>query len=67
MEKEKRRKLRISANWFILIDNLPYKRSFSMPYLRCLTPVDAEYVMREIHEGIYSNLLEAQALAYKLI
>ena len=44
-----------------------YKRGFSRLYLRCLGPEEADYVMREVHEGIYGNHLRSQLLAYKLI
>jgi hypothetical protein len=29
-----------------------YKRSFSLPYLRCLRPSEADYVLREVDEWI---------------
>ena len=45
-------KLRIRAARYILIDDVLYKKSFSLPYLRCLGPEEAQYALREIHEGI---------------
>ena len=53
--KEAARKLKVQATRFVQIKNVLYKRSFSLPYLRCLGPEEADYVMREIHEGIYEN------------
>uniref|UniRef100_A0A2N9F6A6 RNase H type-1 domain-containing protein n=1 Tax=Fagus sylvatica TaxID=28930 RepID=A0A2N9F6A6_FAGSY len=44
-----------------------YKRGFSLPYLRCLAPDEAKYVMREIHEGICGNHLGARALQKKIV
>ncbi|GKV21529.1 hypothetical protein SLEP1_g31504 [Rubroshorea leprosula] len=41
------------AAHFTLINNQLYKRAASMPLLRCLTPYEAEYAVREIHEGNY--------------
>ena len=32
-----------------------YKRGFSCPFLRCLSPEEVDYVMREVHEGINGN------------
>ena len=43
--------------WFILIKDVLYKRGFSCPYLRCLGHEEADYFMREVHEGIYENHL----------
>ncbi|GLU14098.1 hypothetical protein SLE2022_306870 [Rubroshorea leprosula] len=41
------------AAHFTLLDNQLYKRAASMPILRCLTPYEAEYAVREVHEGNY--------------
>ena len=36
-------------------------------YLRCLSPEEADYVMREVHEGIYGNHSGSRSLVCKLI
>ena len=36
--KDEARKLRVRAARYVLIDEVLYKRGFSQPYLRCLTP-----------------------------
>ena len=51
----------------MLIRDVLYKRGFSRLYLRCLSHDEADYVMREVHEGICGNHLEAWSLAHKLI
>ena len=53
--KEAARKLKVQATRFVLIKDVLYKKGFSRPYLRCLSPEEANYVMREVHEGIYKN------------
>ena len=35
--------------------------------MRCLVPEEAEYVMREVHEGIYGNHSRVRSLVHKLI
>ncbi|KAF1856864.1 hypothetical protein Lal_00001586 [Lupinus albus] len=40
-----------------------YKRSFSLPYLRCLRPSEADYVLREVNEWICGNHLGGRSLA----
>ena len=50
--KEALRKLKVQVTRFILIKDILYKRGFSHSYLRCLNPEEADYVMREVHEGI---------------
>ena len=53
--KKAARKLKVQATRFVLIKDILYKRGFSRPYLRCLGLDEADYVMREVHEGIYGN------------
>jgi len=65
--REATRKLKVQAAQFILIKDVLYKRDFSYPYLRCLGPEEAYYVMREVHKGIYRNHSGSRLLAYKLI
>ena len=49
-EKEEAQKLRIRVDKFILMDEVLYKRGFSQPYLRCLTPNESNYIMKDFHE-----------------
>ena len=44
-----------------------YKRGFFTPILKCIAGKDTEYVLREVHEGIYANQIEARALAGKVL
>ena len=39
---------------------------FSRPHLRCLSPEEANYVIREVHEGVCGNHSGARSLAHKL-
>ena len=66
-DKEAARKLKVQATRFILIKDVLYKKGFSRPYLRCLIPEEADYVMREVHEGICGNHFESWSLVHKLI
>ncbi|XP_050290054.1 uncharacterized protein LOC126728235 [Quercus robur] len=66
-EKGAARKLKVQASRFVLIKDVLYKRGFSQPYLRCFGHEEANYVMREIHEGIYGNHLGARSLVHKMI
>ena len=61
------RKVKVQASRFVLIKGVLYKRGFSRPYLRCLCHEEADYVMREVHEGICGNHSGAQSLVHKLI
>ncbi|GKV37609.1 hypothetical protein SLEP1_g45619 [Rubroshorea leprosula] len=52
---------------FTLLDNQLYKRAASMPLLRCLTPYEAEYAVREVHEGVCGTHIGGKILARKLL
>ncbi|XP_073138220.1 uncharacterized protein [Henckelia pumila] len=64
-QQDQARKLMVRAARFTLIDGELYKRGYSQPYLKCLAPAQANYVLREIHEGICGNHLGEKALAGK--
>lgn len=57
--KEEARKLRYRTSHYVLIDNTLYRWGHSLPLLRCLNYEEADYVLRDIHEGICSNHLQA--------
>ena len=65
--REVARKLKVQAARFILMKDVLYKRGFSHPYLRCLGPKEVDYVMREVHEGIYGNHSRSRSLVHKLL
>ena len=65
--REVARKLKVQATQFILMEDVLYKRGFSRPYLRCFGLEEADYVMREIHEGICGNHSRSRSLAHKLL
>nr|GFA13634.1 reverse transcriptase domain-containing protein [Tanacetum cinerariifolium] len=50
-DEKEARKLRLKARQYELMEGVLYKRSFLTPWLRCVGPLQAEYVMKEIHEG----------------
>ena len=65
--KDAARKLKVQASRFVLLEDVLYKSGFSRSYLRCLSHDEADYIMREVHEGIYGNHSGARLLVHKLI
>ncbi|XP_058111328.1 uncharacterized protein LOC131254356 [Magnolia sinica] len=59
--------LKIRAAQYIILDGVLYKKGYSQPYLKCLRPEEADYVIREIHEGICGNHSGDRALALKIL
>ena len=60
-------KLKMKVARYILIDDILYKKSFSLPYLRCLGQDEAEYALREIHKGNCDQHLGGQSMAHKTL
>ncbi|KAK3026574.1 hypothetical protein RJ639_041160 [Escallonia herrerae] len=51
---------------FALVDGVLYKKSFSLPYLKCLTSKEADYALQEVHEvaiDYFTKWTEAEPLA----
>ncbi|KAI3448680.1 hypothetical protein Pfo_005345 [Paulownia fortunei] len=46
---------------------LRMRAEYSQPYLKCLTPSKANYILKKIHEGIYGNHLGDKALAVEVL
>ncbi|GJT78834.1 hypothetical protein Tco_1045559 [Tanacetum coccineum] len=53
-DRKEASKLHIKARQYELKEGTLYRRSFLKTWLRCLGPLQASYVIREIHEGLCS-------------
>ena len=65
--KDEARKLRDRSARYILLNDTLYKRGFSQPYLRCLSPDEVNYVLREVYEGACGNHSGTRSLIHKVI
>ena len=65
--KDEARKLKVRAARYFLMEEVLYKIGFSQPYLRCLAPDEANYVLREVHEGACENHSRARSFIHKVI
>jgi len=52
---------------FVLIGDDLYRRGYTRPLLKCLTPDQASYVVRELHEGICGTHSGAQTMVAKVL
>ncbi|GKV10869.1 hypothetical protein SLEP1_g22179 [Rubroshorea leprosula] len=66
-DRQEAMKLRKKASRYTLVDGVLYKRSFSLPLLRCLSPYEVEYALREVHEGVCGSHVGARTLAHKVL
>lgn len=60
-------RLRYKSASYIILQGVHYKRGFTTPYLMFLDYEEADYMMREIHEGICGNHSGGRTLAHKFI
>ncbi|XP_073049552.1 uncharacterized protein [Primulina eburnea] len=61
------RKLKTRCSRYVMIGEVLYRTSFAGPLHRCLSYQEADYVLREVHEGCCGNHLGAYALARKVL
>ncbi|GAV76643.1 RVT_3 domain-containing protein, partial [Cephalotus follicularis] len=66
-DPEEARRLVYRSNCYQFKEGILYKRSFSFPWLRCLTPSEGDYALREVHEGVCENHAEGKNLSNKLL
>ncbi|KAL0294165.1 UNVERIFIED_CONTAM: hypothetical protein Sradi_6900600 [Sesamum radiatum] len=66
-DRKEARTIRTRATRFTMIRGELYKRGFSQPYLKCLDPERAEYVLNEIHEESCGNHSGGRSLAGKIL
>nr|GEW99275.1 reverse transcriptase domain-containing protein [Tanacetum cinerariifolium] len=66
-DNKEARKLHLKARQYKLREGVLYRRSFLTPWLRCVGPLQADYVMREIHEGSCSMHAGPRSVVAKAI
>ncbi|XP_059669052.1 uncharacterized protein LOC132314174 [Cornus florida] len=66
-QKPEARKLRLTAVKYAIINNQLYRKSFSGPYLKCLSPTEALVVLKQIHDGDCGNHSGGRSLAHKVL
>ena len=60
-------KLRVRFARFTVHRGTLYKQGFFTPILKCLAKQDANYLLREVHEGICGNHIKARTLEGKTL
>jgi len=66
-DKNQARRLQAKAARFTIHDGKLLKRSFSGPYLRCVTPVKASHILSELHDGECGNHSGGRSLANRAL
>ncbi|GJY36509.1 reverse transcriptase domain-containing protein [Tanacetum coccineum] len=66
-DMKKARAIRRKSWRFVVINGILYKKSFLGPWLKCVRPLQANYVLREIHEGSCSMHAGARSVVAKAL
>ena len=64
---EEAKKVKERAARFTILNDTLYKRSFSMPYLKCVDEEEVKYILEEIHQGICRDHASLRSLVNKAI
>lgn len=59
LDKGEARRVNYKASQYYIIQDTIYRKWFTLPYLKCLKNDQSEYVLKEIHKGIFSNYYRA--------
>ncbi|XP_059669126.1 uncharacterized protein LOC132314260 [Cornus florida] len=66
-QKAEAQKLRLTAAEYSIINNQLYRKSFSGPYLKCLSSTEAFVILKQIHEGDCGNHSSSRSLTHKVL
>ncbi len=66
-DKKDARKTRMQTARYTLVGDVLYCRGYTLPLLKCLLKAKAEYVLREIHEGVCGSHSGGNMLAHKAV
>ena len=61
------RKIKKRVARFTILNDVLYKRGFSMLYLKCVDVDEAKYILEEIHGGICGNYAGLRSFVSKAI
>ncbi|XP_050277987.1 uncharacterized protein LOC126719481 [Quercus robur] len=64
---EEARKIKKRAARFTILNDVLYKRGFSMPYLKCVDEEEAKYILEEVHGGICGDHAGSRSLVNKVV
>ncbi|XP_027157186.1 uncharacterized protein LOC113758608 [Coffea eugenioides] len=65
--KTEARRLQLRTARYTYAGGTLYRRSYLSPWLKCVTPKEGDYVLREIHEGLCTAHVGSRVLAKKCL
>nr|XP_027122190.1 uncharacterized protein LOC113739145 [Coffea arabica] len=65
--KTEARRLQLKTAKYAYSGGTLYRRSYLSPWLKCVTPEESDYILREVHEGLYAAYVGSRVLAKKCL
>ena len=59
--------VRKKAARFTILNDILYKRGFSIPYLKCVDEEEVKYILKEIHKGVCEDHVGPRSLVSKVV
>jgi ribonuclease HI len=66
-DKKEARKIWMQSARYTLLGEILYRRGYTLTLLKCLSATEAEYVLKEIHEGVCGSHSGGRVLAHKAV
>ena len=66
-DENEARHIKRKANFYVILDGELFRRRLTSPLLKCLNNQQADYVMRELHEGICDLYTRGHSLDTKVV
>nr|GEY01682.1 reverse transcriptase domain-containing protein [Tanacetum cinerariifolium] len=66
-DENEARTLRMKIGQYVMEQGILFKKSYLYPMLRCVGPLQANYIIREIHEGAYGMHAGARSVVAKIM
>lgn len=63
-DRKEARMVKYHNVYFCLVDSVLYRIGYTMSYLKYFGHEDANYILNEIHEGIYGSQAAGKSIAY---
>ncbi|XP_062112162.1 uncharacterized protein LOC133823409 [Humulus lupulus] len=61
------RRILYQASRYVIVDGALYRRSHSLPLLRCVLPEEARTILQEVHEGFCGDHVGGKNLTLKIL
>ncbi|GKB63999.1 reverse transcriptase domain-containing protein [Tanacetum coccineum] len=66
-DENKSRALRMKISQYVMEDRVLFKKSYFSPMLRCVGPLQANYIIREVHKGACKMHARARSVVAKIM